>query len=103
MLHNGKLHLLLDSDRFVAGEPIKLDDGLTGVRFSLESENTDSHDAKLSVAGLANGQYSVTVDGQHAQPFASDGKNAVDLVLPIKAGGRPTSVAIVRLTKPATN
>jgi hypothetical protein len=103
MLHNGKLHLLLDSDRFVAGEPIKLDDGLTGVRFSLESENTDSHDAKLSVAGLADGQYSVTVDGQHAQPFASDGKNAVDLVLPIKAGGRPTSVAIVRLTKPATN
>ena len=33
MLRNGKLHLLLDSDRFVAGEPIKLDDGLSGRAF----------------------------------------------------------------------
>ena len=73
------------------------------MRFSLESENTDSHDVKLSVAGLADGEYSVTVDDEHAQSFASDGKKIVDLKLPIKVGGRPTSVAIVRLPKPATN
>src|SRR5215813_10683894 len=54
-----KLHLILESDRFAASQPIVLKEDLSAVRFRLESDNPSSHFARLQVSGLPPGPYSV--------------------------------------------
>ena len=47
MLNNCKLHLVLNSDRFAAGQPIVLQSDLSQVSFQIESENTAAHSVTL--------------------------------------------------------
>ncbi len=52
MLKSGTLHAVLENDRFAAAEPIKLNEGLSELQFSLESDNPDAHSVNLNLLGL---------------------------------------------------
>lgn len=52
MLETGRLHLLLDNDRFANARPIVLKGDLSAISFQLESDNPAKHVAKLTLSGL---------------------------------------------------
>jgi len=53
MLETGKLHLVLDNDRFASEQPIVLRRDFAEISFQLESDNPAEHVAKLNVSGLS--------------------------------------------------
>jgi hypothetical protein len=59
MLNNGNLHLLLDSDRFVAAQPLVLKDNLSEITFALESDNPAKHDTSVNLTVPSSGKYSL--------------------------------------------
>ena len=57
MLHAGRLHMVLERDRFASSAPIVLANDLSRVRFELESDTPEAHTASLRLSGLAAGTY----------------------------------------------
>ena len=96
MLKSGTLHAVLENDRFAAAEPIKLNEGLSELQFSLESDNPDVHSVNLNLFGLAPGQYIVNVGGERAAAIKLEGDRETAATLPVKSGGRPLRVQIAR-------
>ncbi len=94
LLDGRKLHLTLDNDRFVASQPIVLQEDLSELRFSLESDNPATHVVQLSVSGLPSGEYTV---GDDSKPIAKlsvkDGIQSL-FELPMEAGVRPKLVTL---------
>jgi len=83
-----KLHLVLGADRFAANQPIVLQEDFSGVSFLLESDNPALHPLRLSLSGLAVGDYSVRVGQEAPVTFAvKDGGDDV-LELPRVASGQ---------------
>jgi hypothetical protein len=103
MLKSGTLHAVLDNDRFAAAEPIKLNEGLSELQFSLESDNSDAHSVNLNLSGLAPGQYVVEVGGERAATIKLEGDRETAVTLPVKAGGRPLHVEIAKQAELGTN
>ena len=96
-----KLHMVLETDRFAASQPIVLKEDFSEVRFRLESDNPASHVARLRLSGLAAGSY-VLLDGSRtiAPVDVKDGQeNLVEL--PLAAGSRSKSFTISR--RPVAN
>ena len=94
MLDGGKLHLNLSSDRFVASRPIVLQEDLSELRFSLESDNPATHVVKLSVSGLPSGEYTV---GDGSKPIATlSVKDGIESFFEVtmEAGVRPKPVTL---------
>lgn len=91
---NRKLHLVVDTDRFAASQPIVLKDDFSALRFTLESDNPAKHVTKLRVAGLANGSYSL-LDGNKkiAALEIKDGQESI-VEIPFTAGGPTKSFTI---------
>ncbi len=56
-LGKNRVHMVFDTDRFTAAQPIVLNEDLSEIRFRLESDNPAKHVAKLRVSGLAAGSY----------------------------------------------
>lgn len=79
-----KLHLVLETDRFAAAQPIFLKENFSQLRFRLESDNPTRHVARLLVSGLPAGKYSLFGgDGAHAPVEIKDGQEgAVELAVP---------------------
>jgi hypothetical protein len=94
MLDSRRLHLVSDTDRFPASQPIVLKEDLSEVRFSLESDNAAKHIAKIRLSGLPAGKYVVRRDSQPiATPDLKDGQEAI-IELPMDAGTAPNSFTI---------
>ncbi len=88
MLAERKLRLVLGMDRFAANQPIVLREDFGGVSFLLESDNPGIHPLRLSLSGLAVGDYSVSVGQEAPVTFAvKDGGDDV-LELPRVASGQ---------------
>ncbi len=94
ILDGGKLHLTLNTDRFLASQPIVLRDDLSEMRFSLESDNPETHVVKLFVSGLPPGEYTV---GDDSKPITKlhiiDGRESV-VDVEVEAGVRPKLVTM---------
>ena len=54
-----KLHVTNETDRFARDARIITDETLSTLRFTLESENTQAHTARVRIGGLPAGRYSV--------------------------------------------
>jgi hypothetical protein len=52
-----KFHMILDTDRFVASQPIVLKEDFSEIRFHLESDNPGKHVATLRISGLTAGSH----------------------------------------------
>ena len=59
-----RLHIELDHDGFAKEQPVIISDALDRIQFTLENRTGGPHDTGLSIAGLPDGQYTVTADGR---------------------------------------
>jgi hypothetical protein len=94
MVNGGKLHLTLNADRFVASRPIVLQEDLSELRFSLESDNPATHVVKLYVSGLPSGEYTV---GDGSKPIGKlSFKDGIEsfFEVPMEVGVRPKPVTL---------
>lgn len=88
--------VVLDTDRFVATQPIELKEDLSEVRFQLESESPAKHLAKLRLSFLTSAKYDVRGAGGPITAFdLHDGQEAV-VEVPVNPGARPESFTITR-------
>ena len=60
MLNNGNIHLIIDTDRFAASQPLLLQPDLSQVSFTLETGNSASHTARLHLTASTAGTYTVS-------------------------------------------
>jgi hypothetical protein len=89
-----KLHMILETDRFAASQPIVLREDFSEVRFQLESDNPASHVARLRLSGLAAGSYSLLHGSKTiAAVDVKDGQESV-VELPLAARARSKSFTI---------
>jgi len=94
MLDGGRLHLVSDTDRFPASQPILFKEDLSEVRFSLESDNAAKHVARVRLSGLSAGKYEIRAgDGPIAEMDLKDGQEAV-VELPMDGGTGSKSFSI---------
>jgi hypothetical protein len=96
LLDGGKLHVELAGDRFTAGQPIAINDQLTELRFSLETDNAQQHTTELRLIGLPPGEYAVYHGEQLVSPFAVAAELTSVVGLPVDAGGQPSAYRIFR-------
>lgn len=86
MLQSAKLHVVVDTDRFAATEPIVLKDDLSEVRFTVETGNPASHSARLHLSVSAAGTYTISdQSGPVATLIMAAGQEAI-ADLPVEAG-----------------
>jgi hypothetical protein len=97
ILDTGRLHMVLERDRFASSSPIVLANDLSSVRFELESDAAAEHTATLCLSGLATGSYQLRGAGS-ALPSTltiETGRETV-LELPMHAGSSASSFVISR-------
>jgi hypothetical protein len=95
MLADGNLHLIVDTDRFAASQPIRLQSDLSGVTFTLETDNPAAHTARLHLRA-PSGAYTVS-DGSGpiaTLNLATGQEGTVDL--PLQAGTPTKEFTITR-------
>jgi hypothetical protein len=91
--------LTLDTDRFQASRPIVLRDDLSEARFSLECDNPATHVVRVTVSGLAAGEY--TVGDGSKQVATLSIKNATEsyVDVPVEAGTRPSPIVLAKQSR----
>jgi hypothetical protein len=96
MFNTGNLHLVVDTDRFAAGQPILLQADLSQVSFTLETGNSASHTSRIHLTASTGGTYTVSnSSGTIATLNVTAGQEA-DVDLPIPAATTTTSFTISR-------
>lgn len=60
MFNNGNLHVVMDTDRFVATQPIVLQPDLSRVSFTLETDDPAAHTARLHLTASTGGSYAIS-------------------------------------------
>jgi hypothetical protein len=71
-----RFHLLLERDGFAAGQPLRFDDDLREISFTLENRDSDparEHRTALSASGLPAGAYAVEAGGRVIANLAGSG------------------------------
>ncbi|MEI7908353.1 MAG: DUF5695 domain-containing protein [Verrucomicrobiota bacterium] len=61
-----RVHLQLDRDHIAADVPLRFDDALSTLSFTLESPDPQPRATTLRLAGLPTGDYTIALDGQAA-------------------------------------
>ena len=80
----GRFHMILDTDRFIASQPIALKEDLSEIRFQVESDNPSKHLAPLRLSGLRPGAYELRNDKKLITTLKiEDGKDAT-VELPVE-------------------
>ncbi len=59
MLNNGNLHIIVDTDRFAKDQPIVVQPDLSQATFTLETDDPNSHTARLHLTASASGTYNI--------------------------------------------
>ncbi len=96
MFNSGDLHLVLDNDRFAAGQPVVLQPDLSQASFQIESENTAAHSVTLHFTASTAATYTFSsVHGVITALSLQTGQEGI-VNLPMDAGGSPQSFAISR-------
>jgi hypothetical protein len=88
-----RLHMELAHDGFARERPIVVSDDLSHLSFTVENRSDTAHSTDLSLAGLPDGTYDVSVNGRHVARIT--GSKAVKVVaLPVASS--TSAVRIVR-------
>ena len=96
LVSDRRLHLILSQDRFLAGEPLRVNDDLSAVSFRLESDNPAEHTATLTVSGMPPGRYRVSDEHQLISTLVlADGQASV-VELKVPAGGKSLPITIAK-------
>jgi hypothetical protein len=102
MLDSGRIHMVLERDRFASSSPIVLANDFSSVRFELESDAAAEHTATLRLSGLAAGDYELR--DAAARPLhtirVEEGR-ATLVGLPVRAGGGTSRFTIARMKQKA--
>ncbi len=97
MLATGRLHMLLERDRFAPSAPIVLADDLSSVHFALESATPTAHTTTLRLSGLPAGTYHLRgADGELPSTFAIEGSEERVIELSVHAGNAASTFSISR-------
>ena len=91
-----RFHLQLDRDGFARDVPVLFDQNLTRLGFSLESRSQAAHTTRVTLQGLPQGTYTVTVnDRTLGAPITTSGQASV-VAIPVPAKRRRMRVLIAR-------
>jgi Family of unknown function (DUF5695) len=96
MFTGGNLHLVVDTDRFVATQPILLKSDLSQVTFTLETGNPAAHTASLHFTASAPGSYAVSGPGGLITTLAVQSGQELVVALPLGAGGGAQTFTITK-------
>jgi hypothetical protein len=96
MLSSGQAHLVVDTDRFIASNGISLNQDFSTMSFSIETDNSAAHVARLHLTVSIPGTYTISSDeGTIATLNILAGQE--DIVdLPVPAGVGTKSFIITR-------
>ena len=75
--------MILDTDRFIASQPIVLKEDLSEIRFQVESDNPSKHLVPLRLSGLRPGAYELRDKKLITTLKIEDGKEAT-VELPVE-------------------
>ena len=89
-----RLHMTLDHDGFAADRPVVVADDLSRIEFALENRAGGAHRTELTLAGLPEGDYRVTVDGAPVAAIAG-GRPHRRIALPVGVSG----IAVVAIAR----
>jgi hypothetical protein len=83
ILRGTRFHMLLERDGFSSKKPIRFDDSLGEISFTLENRSGDDHLTFLDISGLPPGHYELRCDGRLLLAFDSP-QLKDDMYLPLK-------------------
>ena len=91
-----KLHMVLDTDRFVSSQPIVLKEDFSEIRFQLESDNPAKHVARLHLSGLTAGSYVLRNGGNAVTTLEIQDRQETIAEIPIDSDTRSKPFVISR-------
>jgi len=95
-LRTGRLDLVSESDHFPVEESIAFPEDLSVIHFSLESDNTQAHSARLRLGGLPAGTYTIRRAGKTVATLILADNQQTMAALPMPAGAKPQAFTIIR-------
>jgi len=95
VLDAGKLHLTIETDRFVATQPILLNQDFSQVTFTLETENPAAHTARLRFSA-PTGTYTISDSGGTIAMLNVQAGQQYSVNLPVGAGTSTKTFYIVK-------
>jgi hypothetical protein len=95
MLTFGEAHLVIDTDRFVASGGVTLNQDFSTISFTIETDNSGAHSARLHLMVSVPGTYTITSDeGTIATLNVQPGQESIaDLPVPAAAGTKTFIIA----------
>lgn len=91
-LATGNAGLVLESDRFAAGQPMEIAaDGRT-LTFTVESANPAPHPLRLQVSAIQPGTYAISAAGGAAVSFVAPGSGEIRVELPAVENGQVITI-----------
>jgi hypothetical protein len=93
---DNRLHLKFDRDGFVAGQPIRFDEALNEISFTLENrapEPGGEHTAEMMLSGLPGQSYEISLDGTALREISG---GSTPNKIPIPVGKKETRIVIKR-------
>ena len=82
-----RVHILLDRDGFAKDKAIVFDDGLRGVKFTLENRAGTAHETVVRIAGLPPGGYTVKSKSERSQKVSLEGSAEAIFRVPVTESG----------------
>jgi hypothetical protein len=84
VLNNGDAHLIIDTDRFVASNGVSFKEDLSTIGFTIETDNSASHSARLHITLPVSGAYTISSDEGNLGTInlAAGNEGIVDLQIP---------------------
>jgi hypothetical protein len=95
-LGDSKVHLVLDTARFVSSQPIVLKEDFSEIRFRVESDNPAKHVTTLQLAGLKAGSYVLRVGNKTITSLELKDNQETAVEIPVDSETRSKAFAILR-------
>ncbi len=86
LLAGGTLHIMLDADRFAAGQPLALNSDLSGITVQIESDNPGAHVVPLHLSAPVSGTYTIMADAAVVASGSLTAGQDTLIQLPVQAG-----------------
>ena len=90
-----RFHMTLERDGFSRDLPIRFDDDLEIISFSLENRSGNSHTTEIVMVGLPLGEYSIQVDDKLFAEVRVQNTDRTVITVPIGADSPTTAVRIM--------
>jgi hypothetical protein len=86
LLAGGTLHIMLDADRFAAGQPLVLNSDLSGITVQIESDNPNAHVVPLHLSAPVSAPYTIMAGAAVAASGTLTAGQDTLIQLPLLAG-----------------